>query len=96
MRDVIYLGVKGTALALNRANGEILWKTQLGGWDFVNLMLDDDVVLATTKGRSLLPRYAIRNDSLAESIAGNGSWADHYRHHEWKHGDCTFRNQAEK
>jgi outer membrane protein assembly factor BamB len=49
-RDVIYPGVKGTAVALNRENGETLWSTRLNGWDFVNVMLDDNVVLATTKG----------------------------------------------
>jgi outer membrane protein assembly factor BamB len=49
-RDIIYLGVKGTALALNRGNGEILWSTRLAGGEFVNLMLDGEMVLATTKG----------------------------------------------
>ena len=49
-RDIIYLGVKGTALALHRENGEILWSTRLKGGDFVNVLLDDDVVLATNRG----------------------------------------------
>ena len=49
-RNVVYLGVKGSALALNRASGEILWKTRLAGGDFVSLMLDGDAVLAATRG----------------------------------------------
>jgi hypothetical protein len=48
--NVVYLGTKGCALALNRASGEVLWKTPLAGGDFVSLMVDGDAVLAGTKG----------------------------------------------
>jgi outer membrane protein assembly factor BamB len=50
LREIVYLGIKGRVLALNRANGEILWSTHLAGGDFVTVMLDRDVVLAATKG----------------------------------------------
>lgn len=48
--DIVYLGIKGSALALSRSTGEILWNTRLTGGDFVNLLRDDDAVFAATKG----------------------------------------------
>lgn len=48
--DVIYLGIKGTVIALNRATGEELWQTKLKGSDFVNVILDGNQLYATTKG----------------------------------------------
>ena len=48
--EVIYLGIKGTVIALNRATGEELWRTKLKGSDFVNVVLDGNQLYATTKG----------------------------------------------
>jgi outer membrane protein assembly factor BamB len=48
--DIVYLGIKGAALALSRSTGEILWQTDLTGGDFVNLLKDGDAVFAATKG----------------------------------------------
>ena len=48
--DVIFLGVKGTVVALDRATGSERWRTHLRGGDFVNVVVDGDVVLASTKG----------------------------------------------
>src|ERR1044071_3004074 len=49
-QNVIFVGIKGTVMALNRATGEALWMTELKGSDFVNLVIDDDNLYATTKG----------------------------------------------
>jgi outer membrane protein assembly factor BamB len=49
-QNVIFVGIKGTVMALNRATGETLWMTELKGSDFVNLVIDDDNLYATTKG----------------------------------------------
>jgi len=46
----IFLGVHGEVVALDRATGQELWSTKLGGSDFVNLLLDQDRIIATTKG----------------------------------------------
>ena len=46
----IYLGVRGTVVALDRVSGAELWRTPLKGWSFVNLALDGDCLLATTYG----------------------------------------------
>jgi outer membrane protein assembly factor BamB len=48
--SAVFLGVHGEVVALDRATGQELWSTKLGGGDFVNLLLDQDRVIATTKG----------------------------------------------
>ena len=50
MPSAIFLGVKGNVIALDRATGKEEWRTRLKGPDFVNVVLDKDVILATTKG----------------------------------------------
>jgi outer membrane protein assembly factor BamB len=49
-QNVIFIGIKGTVVALDRATGEAVWMTELKGWDFVNLVIDGDNLYATTKG----------------------------------------------
>jgi outer membrane protein assembly factor BamB len=46
----IYLGVRGSVIALNSANGEQLWATSLKGIDFVNVVLDGNNLYAATRG----------------------------------------------
>jgi outer membrane protein assembly factor BamB len=48
--STIFVGIHGDVLALDRATGQQIWKTELKGSDFVNVMLDDDRVIAATKG----------------------------------------------
>jgi outer membrane protein assembly factor BamB len=48
--SAIFIGIHGNIIALDRTTGQQLWKTALKGTDFVNLMLDNDRVLAATKG----------------------------------------------
>jgi outer membrane protein assembly factor BamB len=57
----IYLGVKGSVLALNSANGQKLWATDLKGLDFVNVVLDGNNLFAATHGEifCLDPRTGI-------------------------------------
>jgi outer membrane protein assembly factor BamB len=50
MRSV-FVGVHGEVVALDRATGQELWHTKLAGGDFVNLVLDQDRIIATTKGK---------------------------------------------
>lgn len=49
-REVIYVGIRGTVAALDRNTGAELWRSDLKGLDFVNVVLDGDRVLAATKG----------------------------------------------
>jgi outer membrane protein assembly factor BamB len=48
--DLIYIGIKGTVVALDRATGQQVWATHLKGYDFVNVVLHDGAVLATCYG----------------------------------------------
>ncbi len=49
--SLVFLGVKGTVIALSRSNGSEVWRARLPGSDFVNLALEDDRVYATTRGQ---------------------------------------------
>jgi outer membrane protein assembly factor BamB len=50
LENVVFLGVHGAVLALDRATGEELWRVTLKGGDFVNMTLDRDQLFASTKG----------------------------------------------
>jgi len=54
--QAVFIGIKGTALALDRTTGKEIWRTELKGGDFVNLVLDGGDLLATTHGEIFLPR----------------------------------------
>lgn len=47
---IIYLGIKGSVLAVETASGRPLWATTLKGSDFVNVVLDGDTLFAATHG----------------------------------------------
>jgi outer membrane protein assembly factor BamB len=48
--DLIFIGIKGSVIALDRATGQKVWATHLKGSDFVNVVLEDDLVLASCYG----------------------------------------------
>jgi outer membrane protein assembly factor BamB len=48
--SAIFVGIRGGVAALERDTGRQLWKAKLKGADFVNVMLDNDRVIAATKG----------------------------------------------
>jgi outer membrane protein assembly factor BamB len=50
MSKIIYLGVKGSVVAMNSATGEPVWSTSLKGTEFVNVVLDGNNLFATTRG----------------------------------------------
>lgn len=47
---MIYLGVKGSVIAVDSATGQLVWETDLKGVDFVNVIIDDNNLFATTRG----------------------------------------------
>jgi PQQ-like domain len=51
MQDMIFIGIYGYALALDRATGEEVWRTSLKGSDFVNVALAGRDLLAASRGR---------------------------------------------
>ena len=48
--QLIFVGIKGTVIALNRATGQQVWATHLKRSDFVNVVLQNGVVLASCCG----------------------------------------------
>jgi outer membrane protein assembly factor BamB len=46
----VYVGIKGSVVALNRATGQQVWVTRLKGSDFVNVLVQNGVVLASCSG----------------------------------------------
>lgn len=50
--DYVFVGIKGTVVALDRITGTIVWEKELRGSDFVNLIRDDVFLYATTIGEA--------------------------------------------
>jgi outer membrane protein assembly factor BamB len=50
LTDLVFIGIKGHALALDRATGHEVWRTKLKGGDFVNVVLQGHDLLATADG----------------------------------------------
>jgi hypothetical protein len=48
--QLLYVGIKGRVLALNRASGEIVWEGRMTGGQMVTLLVDGDQVFATASG----------------------------------------------
>jgi len=50
MANIIYLGVRGSVVAVDSATGQQVWATSLKGSEFVNVVLDGKNLFATTRG----------------------------------------------
>jgi outer membrane protein assembly factor BamB len=48
--DLVFIGIKGSVVALDRATGQQVWATHLKGSDFVNVVLQDGAILASCCG----------------------------------------------
>ena len=62
--DLVYVGIKGSVVALDRATGQQVWASHLKGWDFVNVAVEHGVVLATCHGEIF----------CLDPLSGNGRW----------------------
>jgi outer membrane protein assembly factor BamB len=49
-KSVVFIGIKGTVLALDRAAGQEIWRSKLEGYDFVNVAIQDGDLYASTHG----------------------------------------------
>ena len=50
MNDRIFIGIKGTVVALDRTTGTELWRSALTGSEFVNVVINGSDLVAATKG----------------------------------------------
>jgi len=48
--SLIYIGIAGTVVVLDRSTGTEVWRSDLKGNDFVNVALQDGDLFATAKG----------------------------------------------
>ena len=48
--NYVFVGIKGSVIALDRSTGTQIWAVSLKGRDFVNVAVTDDEVYAATKG----------------------------------------------
>jgi outer membrane protein assembly factor BamB len=48
--DLVFIGIKGSVIALNRFTGQQVWATHLKGADFVSVVLQNEVLLASCCG----------------------------------------------
>ena len=60
----MFIGIKGSVIALNRATGEQVWATHLKGSDFVNVVVQDKIVLASCYGEIF----------CLDCLTGNALW----------------------
>jgi outer membrane protein assembly factor BamB len=49
--DLVFVGIKGTVVALDKSSGTEVWRKKLVGSEFVNLVVEDGNIYASTRGR---------------------------------------------
>ncbi len=62
--DLVFIGIKGSIVALNRATGQQVWATHLKGSDFVNVVLQNGTLLASCYGEIF----------CLDPLTGDGLW----------------------
>ena len=62
--DFVFIGIKGSVIALNRLTGQQAWVVHLTSSDFVNILVEQDVVIATTAGEVF----------QLDALTGNSRW----------------------
>ena len=48
--ELLFIGIKGSVIALNRATGAQVWTTRLKGYGFVNVIVEEGRVIASCSG----------------------------------------------
>ena len=62
--DLMFIGIRGSVVALDRATGQQVWATHLKGWSFVNVVVEDGSVLASCYGEIF----------CLDPLTGNALW----------------------
>src|ERR1022692_3741978 len=62
--ELVFIGIKGSVVALNRVTGQQEWATHLKGFDFVNVLLEDGAVPASCCGEIF----------CLDPLTGNALW----------------------
>jgi outer membrane protein assembly factor BamB len=72
VKSLIYLGIKGSVVALDRRTGVEYWRTALKGGDFVNVVYDHQAVYATARGEIFCLDPAIGSIRWHNPLKGMG------------------------
>lgn len=80
--DLVFIGIQGSVVALNRATGEQVWATHLKGSDFVNVVVEVGRVFATAYGELF----------CLDPLTGNALW--HNRLKSFGTGLATIATEA--
>ncbi len=48
--ELIFIGIRGSVVALNRATGSQVWATHLKGYDLVNVLVENGRIFASSYG----------------------------------------------
>jgi outer membrane protein assembly factor BamB len=70
--NLLFIGIRGSVLALDRATGQTVWATKLKGGDFVNLVLDGGDLYATARGEVSCLDPATGNIRWTNPLKGYG------------------------
>jgi outer membrane protein assembly factor BamB len=62
--ELIFIGIKGSVVALNRVTGEQVWATHLKGSDFVSVVVQNETVVASCYGEIF----------CLDPLTGNALW----------------------
>ena len=62
--EMVFIGIKGSVVALNRNTGEQVWVTHLKGSDFVNVVVQDGTIVASCYGEIF----------CLDALTGKGLW----------------------
>jgi len=80
--ELVFVGIKGSAMALNRADGTIVWQNHLAGSGFVNLVLEGDNLYATAQGEVF----------CLDPVTGRYRWHNALRGYGWGIASIVVRN----
>ena len=62
--ELVFVGIRGSVVALNRATGQQVWATRLKGSDFVNVTFQNGMLLASCYGEIF----------CLDPLTGEGLW----------------------
>ncbi len=62
--DLVFVGIKGSVVALDRSTGQQVWTTHLKGIGFVNVVLEDRMIIASSAGEIF----------CLDRLTGTGLW----------------------
>jgi outer membrane protein assembly factor BamB len=71
--ELLFVGIKGSVVALNRATGEQVWATHLKRYDFVNVLVEEGSLLATCCGEIFCLEPATGEERWHNPLKGFGT-----------------------